>query len=227
MVDQISAVIVDIEGTIGSISFVKEVLFPYARKRVEETLRQGGQLVEEAVAMFEKETGKTMGVHEQAEQFTRWIDEDKKSPALKKLQGVIWEKGFRSGEFTGHLYPDAYELLLKFKKKNIPVYVYSSGSVQAQLLYFAHSDFGDILNLFAGHFDTSVGGKKDQASYVRILKEIKEEAHNVIFFSDIVEELDAAKHVGINTMQLQREGEVSESGHPAITSFEEFPDPGT
>ena len=121
-----------------------------------------------------------------------WIDQDRKHTALKALQGLVWEAGYRNADFTAPIYPDAAQTLQRWHALGLPLYVYSSGSVPAQKLFFGHSDAGDLTGLFSGWFDTEIGGKREAGSYAAIAERIKVKAHDVLFLSDVVEELDAA-----------------------------------
>lgn len=218
----IKAIITDIEGTTTDIHFVHKVLFPYSRSRMADFVKTNAE--SPAVAPVLQEIAAGIGpTATQAEMITQliaWIDQDVKAGSLKTLQGYIWQKGFEEGAFTGHVYPDAYENLVKWHQAGIKLYIYSSGSVQAQKLLFQYSDFGNLLYLFTDHFDTAVGAKKEAASYANILKSIQFDADNVLFLSDVVAELDAARENGIQTQLLNRDGAMlNANGHPACASF--------
>ena len=150
-----------------------------------------------------------------------FMDEDRKSTALKALQGIIWRDGYVHGDFTGHLYPDVLPALEKWKSQGIDLYVYSSGSVAAQKLLFGYSDEGDITHLFNGYFDTTSGPKRDAQSYRHITETIGCPAGKILFLSDIVQELDAAQEAGMLTCGLAREGGELE-GHTTVRSFAEI-----
>jgi enolase-phosphatase E1 len=157
----------------------------------------------------------------QIEQLIAWIDQDAKIGSLKTIQGFIWQQGFEQGDFTGHVYADAFDKLKQWHQKGIALYVYSSGSVQAQQLLFQYSDFGDLRYLFQGYFDTQVGGKRESESYQRILQQIKLNGPEALFLSDVVAELDAAKVNHIQTVLLNRENQAMEMhGHRSVNSFE-------
>ncbi|MEO7252517.1 MAG: acireductone synthase, partial [Arenimonas sp.] len=133
-----------------------------------------------------------------------WIDEDRKHPALKELQGMIWAQGYHDGDYAAHVYPDAVLALREWHGHGHPLYVYSSGSVAAQQLLFGHSVAGDLRELFSGYFDTAVGGKRDAQSYRNVLGALHREPAEVIFLSDVVEELDAARDAGMETVLVDR-----------------------
>jgi enolase-phosphatase E1 len=153
-------------------------------------------------------------------QLLQWIDEDKKITPLKALQGMIWEAGYRQGDFTGHVYEDAVRNLRRWKAQGIHLYVFSSGSVQAQHLLFAYSDHGDVTPLFSGYFDTAIGAKRDAAAYEKITAAIGVQASHILFLSDIREELDAARAAGMRTAWLLREG--AHDSHASHTQVRDF-----
>lgn len=221
---RIKAVLTDIEGTTTSISFVHDVLFPYSAERIEAFVRSHAQ--EPGVASLlddvRSEVGRSeMSLGEVIAQLEAWIAQDKKVMPLKAIQGLMWENGYRHGDFTGHVYEDAVRQLKAWHRAGIRLYVYSSGSVHAQKLLFGHSDAGDLTPLFDGHFDTRVGGKREADSYRAILEEIGLAGEAVLFLSDVVEELDAAADAGLQTCGLARDGELpEEGGHPWVADFD-------
>lgn len=226
----IRAVLTDIEGTTSSISFVKNVLFPFARERLAGFVaaHSGGDEVAAALAAARALEGRpdldsagTVALLE------RWIDEDRKVGPLKTLQGMIWEDGYRSGALKGDLYADAAEQLARWRNDGLALYVYSSGSVLAQKLIFGHTAFGDLTPLFSGFFDTAVGPKTDHASYAAIAEVIGLSPVQMLFLSDNVRELDAAAEIGMATIALDR-GEVTlppDHGHPVAKNFFEIDAP--
>lgn len=154
--------------------------------------------------------------------YVYWLmDRDRKSTALKSLQGKIWKAGFENGELKGELFPDVPEALARWAKE-AKVAIYSSGSVEAQQLLFRHTTDGDLSPLIASYFDTRTGPKSESASYRSIAIELGVEPLEVIFFSDIVRELNAAREAGCRTRLVLREGNApvdDPEGHPAITSL--------
>ena len=220
-------ILTDIEGTTSSISFVKDVLFPYARRALPGFVAEHGQRPEvrqwlDAVA---DETG-AEGDAAVVAALQSWIDEDRKHTALKALQGMIWADGYRKAEFTTHIYPDVPAVLQRWHAAGHRLAVYSSGSVPAQKLFFGHSDAGDLTRLFSGWFDTEVGGKRETASYTRIVGQLGVPASEVLFLSDVVAELDAARDAGLGTVLLDRRedypqprtGEAA-NGHRRVETF--------
>jgi enolase-phosphatase E1 len=219
----IKAIVTDIEGTTSSLSFVKEVLFPYARVNLADYVRlhaeepQVKTLLEDAC----KEAGAELDTGQLIAQLIQWLDEDKKVTPLKSLQGLIWEAGYQKGDFKGHVYPDAATYLKAWKTKGLDLYIYSSGSVHAQKLLFAHTEYGDLTPLFSGYFDTHTGGKKERESYCKIAEQLGIPANQLLFLSDIKEELDAAKAAGFQTLWLTRDGTPDpKAEHRQISSFD-------
>lgn len=221
----IRVIVTDIEGTTSSISFVHEVLFPYASKHIAEFVRAGH--------------GDTPAIREQLDTVAKaaglpgddiegliavlqsWIAEDRKETALKALQGMLWERGYQQGDFRGHVYPDAAEYLQRWHDRGLRLFVYSSGSVKAQKLIFGHSEAGDLTPFFSGYFDTRIGAKREASSYRNILDELGVEPQTVLFLSDVEAELEAAEAVGIRTAWLVRDGELPETGRPVMRNFED------
>ena len=134
---------------------------------------------------------------------------------------MLWEAGYQAGAFKGHIYPDAAVHLKAWKTKELDLYIYSSGSVHAQKLLFTHTEYGDLTPLFSGYFDTHIGGKKDQESYHKIAQQIGIPANQLLFLSDIKEELDAAKAAGFKTLWLTRDSTPDpQAEHTQISSFD-------
>lgn len=224
------AIVTDIEGTTSSISFVKDVLFPYARRALPGFVREHGQEPEvrrwlDAVAI---EHGSICSDEVIVETLQGWIDEDRKHTALKALQGMIWDAGYRDADFTAHIYPDAAPALRQWHADGLPLYVYSSGSVPAQKLFFGHSDAGDLTPLISGWFDTEVGGKREAASYRAIAEAIGIPAGEILFLSDVVQELDAAREAGMQTRLVDRLQDYPQArlgadanGHERVTGFDQ------
>lgn len=203
----IKAIVTDIEGTTSSLSFVKEVLFPYARANLADYICRHAHepLVKAVLDEACREAGAKLDAAELIAQFIRWIDEDKKVTPLKSLQGLVWEAGYQQGDFKGHVYSDAVDNLKAWKAGGLDLYLYSSGSVYAQKLLFSHTEYGDLTPLFSGYFDTHTGAKKEQQSYFKIAEQLGFPAEKIMFLSDIKEELDAAKKAGFKTRWLTRD----------------------
>jgi enolase-phosphatase E1 len=221
----IKAIVTDIEGTTSSILFVKDVLFPYARANMADYVRSYADdpQVKPLLDDVCKEVGSELSLEQIIAQLIQWIDEDKKVTPLKSLQGLIWEAGYRQGDFKGHLYADAAEKLKSWKADGLDLYVYSSGSVYAQKLLFGHTEYGDLTPLFSGYFDTHIGGKREQQSYDNIAKQLDMPANQLLFLSDIKEELDAAKAAGFETIWLTRDSAPDpQAEHRQVNSFDQI-----
>jgi enolase-phosphatase E1 len=221
-------ILTDIEGTTSSISFVKDVLFPYAHRALPEFVREHGGEPEvrrwlDAAAI---DAGNVREDNALVQVLQAWIDEDRKHPALKALQGMIWADGYAQSEFAAHVYRDAVDALRRWSEQKHPVHVYSSGSVAAQKLLFGHSAAGDLLSIFSGFFDTAVGGKREVQSYRNIIAALECKPGDVLFLSDVVEELDAAREAGMATVLVDRRDDYPSPrrgeachGHRRVESF--------
>jgi enolase-phosphatase E1 len=220
----VRAIVTDIEGTTSAISFVHDVLFPYASRELPAFVaRHAG---DEAVAALLEDARREAGepdadTERTTEILLDWIREDRKATPLKALQGHIWRAGYERGDFTGHVYDDAVEGLRRWSAAGYPLFVYSSGSVGAQKLLFGHSDAGDLTPLFEGYFDTRVGHKQETASYERIADAIGIDASDTLFLSDVAGELDAAAAAGMQVCQLVRDDDVVVGTHPTARTFDE------
>jgi enolase-phosphatase E1 len=220
---RVKAIVTDIEGTTSSLSFVKDVLFPYAREHMGEYLRCHAEdgTITSHINDVRLEAGEDLDLEGVIAQLEQWIDEDKKITPLKALQGLLWEKGYRDGDFRGHIYADAKDNLEKWQAQGIALYVYSSGSVYAQKLLFGHTEYGDLNTLFSGYFDTQVGAKVETASYAHIAEAIGCAPEEILFLSDIEAELDAARAAGLQTCWLLREDSVDpNAAHTQVPDFD-------
>lgn len=222
----IRAIVTDIEGTTSSIRFVHDVLFPYAAENLAEFIRTNAddaEVREQLEAVAELADLSATDVEDIIEQLQMWIREDKKITPLKALQGMIWQHGYQQGHFKGHVYDDAAQSLRAWFEQGIMLYVYSSGSVQAQKLIFGFTEFGDLTPLFSGYFDTRIGAKREESSYREIVTALELEAGDILFLSDICEELDAARAAGMKTCQLLRPLDASAAGqHPSVNDFSQI-----
>lgn len=223
----IRAILTDIEGTTSAVSFVFDVLFPYAARHLPDFVRQHAARadVAEQLQAVRKDSGEPAAdVERVIGILLQWIAEDRKATPLKALQGMVWEQGYQAGQLKGHVYPDAVEALQSWHQAGYQLFVYSSGSIQAQKLIFGCSDAGDLSPLFSGYFDTTSGPKREASSYQSITRAIGCEAQQILFLSDIVQELDAARAAGLATCGLVREGGEL-AGHISVPSFAQI-DPG-
>ena len=220
----IKAIVTDIEGTTSSLSFVKDILFPYARARLADFVshHHGDPEVTAILEQVRHEAGQRLDLEGVVTQLTQWLDEDRKIGPLKALQGLIWENGYRQGDFTGHVYDDAVRNLRRWHADGIKLYVFSSGSVKAQQLLYSHTEFGDLTPLFSGYFDTRIGAKGEPAAYRHICQETGLAPDRILFLSDVVVELDAAAEVGFQTRHLVRDGSGDNGRHCQVAGFDEI-----
>ncbi|MFC4728832.1 acireductone synthase [Coralloluteibacterium thermophilus] len=224
-------ILTDVEGTTSSIAFVKDVLFPYARQALPAFVRARGKdpEVRRWLDMAATDAGGLCSDNVLVEVLQGWIDDDRKHTALKALQGLIWREGYASGAYVAHVYDDAAHKLREWHAAGHPLHVYSSGSVEAQRLFFAHTAAGDLSALFGHHFDTAIGGKREPASYAAIVETLGVPTETVTFLSDVVEELDAAREAGLETVLVDRREDYPEPregtathGHHRVESFAEI-----
>lgn len=223
------AVLTDIEGTTSTIAFVHDVLFPYADAHLDAYVAAHRE--EPAVARALLDAAREAGEEPDVDDATvlghlhRWIAEDRKSTPLKTLQGLIWKEGYERTGLRGHLYPDAAEALRRWADAGIALYVYSSGSVEAQRVLFGNSDHGDLSPLFGGYFDTTTGPKRERASYETIARAIGLPPREILFLSDVDAELDAARAAGMQTVRLLRPADTppgTTTTHASATSFDQL-----
>jgi enolase-phosphatase E1 len=228
----VRAFLLDIEGTTTPIAFVYDILFPYARRELAAFLRAqaGSPDVRAAVRRLRDEHRAeseaapppwTASEIDSALAYLQWLmDADRKSTALKALQGLVWEEGFRKGELQGEVYPDVPIALARWRRQGRSTFIYSSGSVLAQRLIFAHTEAGDLTPLLAGYFDTTTGPKKEAASYRRIAAEIGVDPADVFFVSDSADEVAAARGAGLRAALCARDGTVPSTGVAVVGSFD-------
>jgi enolase-phosphatase E1 len=214
-----AAVLTDIEGTTTPIAFVRDVLFPYARARLPEFLRthEGDATVKAALA----ETAALAPGEAPAAALLAWMAADAKITPLKTLQGMIWQHGYDCGDLQGQLYADVAPALQRWRAAGLRLYVYSSGSEAAQRLLFRHSVTGNLEALFSGFFDTRIGAKREAASYRAIAAALGLPPADMLFLSDIEQELDAANSAGVPTCQLVRadDGTIASTRHMVVHEF--------
>ena len=215
------AVLTDIEGTTTRIAYVRDVLFPYARTRLPAFLRDHGRRPEVAAVLAAVE--RDAPDRPVLDTLLAWMDADAKVTALKTLQGLIWHSGYLAGDLRGELYSDVASALRRWHAAGLRLEVYSSGSAAAQHLLFAHSRDGDLAGLFAGFNDTSIGAKREAASYRRIAAATGIAAADWLFLSDVEAELDAAHEAGMATCQLLRpeDGTRMSARHEGAGDFDE------
>ena len=227
--------LLDIEGTVAPLSLTSELLFPYARAHLADFLKQNLtnpdiqadlKLLAEENRAEQSQVSPTYGIEIRNELHARsyllWLmDQDRKSTALKSIQGKIWKRGFESGELKGTLFDDVPEAFQRWSQ-NARVAIYSSGSTEAQQLLFRHSTHGDLTPLISGYFDTRTGAKAEPASYSAIAAAMKVEPAEILFLSDAIRELDASRVAGCQTRLVIRPGNTPTAAphtHLAVESF--------
>ena len=240
---RIQAILLDIEGTTTPISFVVHVLFPYARTHLRRHLDEHAssstyaslldQLREEHAADQRGREPVPAWVdaspparRDSAASYAEWLmDRDRKSTPLKILQGKIWDEGYQRGELVGEVFADVPQALSRWHAQGTPVSIFSSGSVLAQQLLFRHSSAGDLTPFLRWHFDTTTGKKTESDSYRRIAAAMNMAPQAIVFVSDIVAELDAARDAGLQTRLSIRPGNAPlppAQGHAVIRTFDEL-----
>ena len=234
-----SRILLDIEGTTSSVSYVFDVMFPYARRRLRPYLREHWNDAELQAAL--EQVARDAGVDSLARfcesselpdcqdrvasHLEALMDDDVKATGLKEVQGILWRRGFFEGELRAHVFPDVPPMLQAWRRAGLDLRIYSSGSVAAQKLFFAHTIAGDLLEYFTGHYDTRVGSKRESVSYQRICEDWQAAPPSVVFLSDVVAELDAARAAGLSTVLVRRPGNTDpppDHGHPEISTFHDL-----
>ncbi|BAW96120.1 2,3-diketo-5-methylthio-1-phosphopentane phosphatase [[Synechococcus] sp. NIES-970] len=207
----IQLVLMDIEGTTTSVSFVFDVLFPYFRENIQSIVARAAEpeiatILKQVQDLTSAETGESLDQAGAIAQLHQWSVEDRKVAPLKAMQGFLWEEGYKKGDFRGHIYPDVLPKLKQWRTQGIQLGIYSSGSVKAQKLLFGYSDYGDLTGYFDYFFDLKVGQKRDVKSYQAIAQTANIPPTNILFLSDVPAELDAATQAGYQTIHLVRPG---------------------
>ena len=219
-------VLLDIEGTTTPIAFVYEVLFPYARQQMADYLRTAELTDLRAEYKEDLQAGNNPPDWSvDPLPYIHWLmDRDRKSTALKRIQGEIWREGYRLGKLRGEVFEDVGPALKGWQAAGTDVRIFSSGSVLAQRLIFSTTPAGDLTQYLSGYFDTTTGPKNDPASYAKIALAFGLPASEIAFISDVTRELDAAREAGIQTLLCVRPGNPVQSphSHPVIKTFAEI-----
>ncbi len=230
-------ILLDIEGTVSEIAFVHNVLFPYAREHVRDYLIRSvhNTEIDEALDAMARDAGKETasawcpypienpeGIDWLVQQVHAWMDQDAKLTGLKALQGLIWETGYRDGSLKSHIFSEVPECFRRWVEARKTIAIYSSGSRAAQRLLFAHTTAGDLTPWISAYFDTTSGGKRVASSYQTIAVQLGVQPSEVLFLSDIAEELAAAASVGMQTGLMVRPGNrpTEDQQHPRVTTLE-------
>ncbi|KAF7701353.1 enolase-phosphatase E1 [Silurus meridionalis] len=245
--ENVNVFLLDIEGTTTPITFVKEVLFPYIKEHLEEYLGAHWEEDEckQDVQLLKKQTEEDLKqnracpvhavdqtVHTDEEKAIRevvdsvlWqMDADRKTTALKQLQGHMWRAAYVSGKIKGEVYQDVVPAIRRWREYGLKVYIYSSGSIEAQKLLFGYSVEGDLLDLFDGHFDTNIGAKVESKSYQKIAERIGCSPEDIMFLTDVTREAKAAEDAGVNVAVVVRPGnmELTEEERKYYTTITTF-----
>ncbi|MEM9944111.1 MAG: acireductone synthase [Planctomycetota bacterium] len=235
----VKGILLDIEGTTSSISFVYDVMFPFIRQHVasfldshwsDESLQSCLPLL--AVDLEQGSVESWLGSDGPKSQRQKVVDgviglmdADVKATGLKQLQGLVWKSGFHSGEMVAHLFDDVAPAIQSWHQSGLDISIYSSGSISAQKLFFGHTVAGDLLDCFQGHYDTTTGPKKETESYQQIAESFGLPASQILFVSDVVDELKAASAAGLQTALSNRPGNEPvdpNHGFSVITSFDQI-----
>lgn len=228
------ALVLDIEGTTTPISFVYDALFPYAARAFEAFLRQNSQDLRDAFEALAEQARRDQaeGLEapsvdpedvESALANVRWqMENDRKTTTLKELQGKIWRDGYTRGELEGEVFDDVPRLLEAATAADIPVRIYSSGSVEAQKLLFGYSVAGDLTVHLSGYHDTTTGPKKVASSYETIASQMGIDAARLLFATDNLDEAIAAREAGWQVVVMDRPGNhpLPEHDFEVLATFE-------
>jgi enolase-phosphatase E1 len=236
-------VLLDIEGTTTPIAFVYDVLFPYARRKIADFLNRHltsaevradlARLRDEREADFRQgldpppyDDDSREKLRESAVSYLHWLmDSDRKSTPLKALQGKVWEEGYRAGELKSRVFADVPRAFELWRDRSIQIYIFSSGSVLAQKLLFAHTEAGDLTGFISGYFDTNIGPKSDAESYRRIADAVKTAPPKIVFVSDVTKELAAAREAGMQAVLAVRPGnhpQQDSASYPVVTTLDDL-----
>ena len=227
MIDQVKAILLDIEGTTTPIAFVHDVLFSYARDHVREFLTENSAA--EDIALLREEHAGDVGdappLDDRIESigaYVEWLIKlDRKSTGLKSLQGKIWRQGYEDGSLKSQVFADVAPAFERWRDRGLKISIFSSGSVLAQQLLFAHTEVGDLTPFIDSYFDTKVGKKGEAESYRKIAEAMKLEPHEILFISDVISELDAANEAGMKALLSIRPGNSEQPQlYPSIRTFD-------
>ena len=223
------AILLDIEGTTTPIAFVHDVLFSYARDHVREFLAENSAA--EDIALLREEHAAEVSdaplLTDEVESiaaYVEWLIKlDRKSTALKSLQGKIWRQGYQEGSLKSQVFADVAPAFARWRDRGLRISIFSSGSVLAQQLLFAHTEVGDLTPFIDSYFDTKVGKKGEAESYRKIAEAMRLPPQEILFVSDVVAELDAANEAGMETILSIRPGNSPQlQQYPSIHSFDEI-----
>ena len=234
--DDVRCILLDIEGTTTPIDFVHVVLFSFARDRVENYLETNFTSpevqadiellrTEHATDVADNKHPPPLDINNTASiaGYVKWlISLDRKSTGLKSLQGKLWREGYEAGELKSQVFDDVRPALKHWQARGLNINIFSSGSVLAQQQLFAHTEAGDLTHFINNYFDTEVGKKGEAKSYRRIAAELGMNAEEILFISDVVEELAAAAEAGMKTLLSIRPGNKPQDNAPNFTQIDSF-----
>jgi enolase-phosphatase E1 len=235
-------VLLDIEGTVSDVRFVYDVLFPFAKSEMRTFLRDNwsSARVQDAIRTVATDAGisdtdtwlgsswqsnSATAIDRLAEHLDELMAKDSKSTGLKQLQGMVWQSGFETGTIQAELFEDVLPALQEWRDADLDIRIYSSGSILAQTMFFKHTTLGDLSSFFSSHYDTTIGGKKESASYTKIATDSRFSPNEIVFVSDIYEELVAAEQAGLQAVASIRPNNVPLSAKftgLTITSFSQL-----
>jgi enolase-phosphatase E1 len=237
--------LLDIEGTVADVRFVYDVMFPFVREHLREFLQDhwNSPSIQSGLSLLAIDAGfkpdnipwkaqqgpSNLQASEQAiDQVVlavgRLMDRDSKTTGLKSLQGLVWESGFRSGKLRAEVFADVVPALERWKKAGVELRIYSSGSILAQKLFFAHTTVGDLTPFFKGNYDTTIGSKKEPESYLKIAEDLRLSPTQVIFFTDVLGEIQAARSAQMQVIACVRPNNAplpKDFDGPTIESFDQ------
>ena len=220
-------ILMDIEGTTSSISFVKDVLFPYFLSNIDDinklsNIKEVKYAFGQVLRIVKREENRDITTSEEVIlELKKWCGQDLKITPLKTLQGILWQKGYQNGELLGHVYDDVPVMLENWNLLGKKMGIFSSGSVNAQKLLFSHSVKGNLSTYFSNYFDTNIGSKRDSDTYSLITKKLALPQNRILFLSDVIEELAAADKAGMKTIQITREGNL-QAWPQSVSDFSEI-----
>ena len=220
-------ILMDIEGTTSSISFVKDVLFPYFLSNIDDinklsNIKEVKYAFGQVLRLVKQDENRDITTSEEVIlQLKKWCEQDLKITPLKTLQGILWQKGYQNGELLGHVYDDVPVMLENWNFLGKKMGIFSSGSVNAQKLLFSHSVKGNLSTYFSNYFDTNIGSKRDSDTYSLITKQLALPSNRILFLSDVIEELAAADMAGMKTIQITREGNL-QAWPQSVSDFSEI-----
>lgn len=234
--DRATTLLLDIEGTTTPVDYVFGVLFPYAQQHIAEFLASEGQrdAVQRDLCQLRQEYeldlshGESLPAWDGADpiaavSYLNYLMKlDRKSTGLKSLQGKIWNQGYQDGTLRSQVFADVPPAFQRWTEARKQIFIFSSGSVQAQQLLFRYSEFGDLTIYLSGYFDTQTGPKRNAASYEAIAAQIGQCPDQILFISDVVDELRAARVSGMQTLLSLRPGNPAQTSNdfPMITTFD-------